>query len=755
MVRSKLDPTINYPEIKTIDNVDINYDAPIYEANVLGIATVICIGQPNYTFAQSNQVVFYPIYLMKNEKVVSQIGIYEVLENNIPTLLDNDDDLDLSKLNAPLLYSFTNEKLIRTAIRLPSLEESKAKKESERLQKESEKIRKEEEAAKVTQKEGEEGEQGEQGEGEETESEEEESESEEDTEEVKKSVQQQLIQKTKKVKDIYIPLQTLEQALSEIKAYKEIKGQPWIQTYYQNNNFNIVNIQPDGDCLYNTIKTALESVGINTSVIELRKQVSNRVSRKQFETYLERYNMFNDALKTAASSIKKLVADNTSIREKFNKSLSREEKVALKAQSDENIKLHNELKAQIEATKSFMIDVEFMKGVKNIEMLKDVMNTHLYYADEWAISTLEQVLNIKLIIISRDQYEEAERKPFEKSNIITCGIAHKLENIEGEKLLTQGQGQGQSSRPSEIEEEITDFNPDYYILADHGGVHYNLITYRDAKIFTFGEIPYYVKLQIVNRCLERMSGVYQHIPQFRKFNEELGLQKGGSKTSNELDEEIVDIVGMESLYNPKTVFMIHDQAMSRPFPGEAMGEVIAKNGKYSDHTMYLPLASNKNWRKKLSNQWQQPFMLDNHRWISVEHYYNANKFKKYNPDFYLLFTMDSHKKSKYYDESNLYSKICENPELAKIAGSKTGKGKYNGKNVTLRPDNVNIDPDFFNGRNSKVLEDALNAKFSQNDNLAEVLLLTRNAKLTYYNNGKTPKTFKELMKIRAKIRSEN
>ena len=36
-----------------------------------------------------------------------------------------------------------------------------------------------------------------------------------------------------------------------------------------------------------------------------------------------------------------------------------------------------DLIAQIEATKSFMIDVEFMKGVKNIEMLKDVIAERL------------------------------------------------------------------------------------------------------------------------------------------------------------------------------------------------------------------------------------------------------------------------------------------------------------------------------------------------------------------------------------------
>ena len=70
----------------------------------------------------------------------------------------------------------------------------------------------------------------------------------------------------------------------------------------------------------------------------MRKQVSDKVSQSQFEIYLERFNLFNDSIKIDKDKIKKLVADNESIRDKFKQALSREEKIALKAQSEENIK---------------------------------------------------------------------------------------------------------------------------------------------------------------------------------------------------------------------------------------------------------------------------------------------------------------------------------------------------------------------------------------------------------------------------------
>ena len=43
MVRSRLDPSINYIELKALDPLDSkehNYKAPLYEASVLGINTI-------------------------------------------------------------------------------------------------------------------------------------------------------------------------------------------------------------------------------------------------------------------------------------------------------------------------------------------------------------------------------------------------------------------------------------------------------------------------------------------------------------------------------------------------------------------------------------------------------------------------------------------------------------------------------------------------------------------------------------------
>ena len=97
MVRSILDGTVNYPELRKLDDEDKEFDASVYESFILGHDAIIALGQPKYAFIENN-IVYYPVYLVQNQKVQLQIGVYEVLADRVPNIMDEDGDLALARL---------------------------------------------------------------------------------------------------------------------------------------------------------------------------------------------------------------------------------------------------------------------------------------------------------------------------------------------------------------------------------------------------------------------------------------------------------------------------------------------------------------------------------------------------------------------------------------------------------------------------------------------------------------------------------
>ena len=616
MVNSKLNPEINYMENKGLDPEDLEFDAQPWEVTMLGEDITIALGNPKYKYVKQN-VIYYPIYLIKNDKVDTQIGIYEIISDQLPSLLDEDGDLDIDSLE-PLLFSFVNKGLLYTEKDgdiPPDDEENQedADEEDDDIMEPHEDEDDEEEDDGVL--------------------------------DVVGSVDEDK-SKIIVIDDSVVPMPELssQTEADAIKEREKVTGnRPWVAKFMGNQNYEIEEVGGGGDCLFHVIRHALGTIGKRTSVSKLRALLSKEATEEIFQSYKTIFDSIKPSLQENKQKKKALVAENKKLKEELKNTNDRSRQLEIIDRAKELKKLYNIAKSEDKGTMSMYNEYKFMEGITNLQAFKDVIKTCKFWAETWSISTLERALNIKLILLSKQHYSHGDM-----ANVLQCGQLNDA-----------------------ILQQIGIFEPDHYIIANYTGGHYQCVQYKGRSIFKFKELPYDLKLKICDRCMEgaEQAGPYQIIPDFKEFCSEIG----GRSTSDDDDDvdddsspsktpEDTNLQG--ELFDDNIVFQFYSRS-SDAAPGKGSGEKIPT----SKIQEFKELAQIENWRKMLSNFAIASFECDGKEWLSVEHFYQGSKFKNTNKEngFYDQFSLDSQ------------SEISKNPGMAKCAGGKTGKCK--GKQV--------------------------------------------------------------------------
>lgn len=667
MVLSKLDSDVSYPELKSVDSGDLKMEANLYQLEVKDIDVIIAVGNAKNTYEDKN-ILYFPIYLVKHNDKVIQIGVYEIKASDYLSYLDKYNNLDIEKMEEPLIYSFVTKEFLNKIRLKPEVPLHKIDKEE----------------GETTESEGEE------------EEEEEEIVEEYDIPEDRKDI-------FIKIKGVPVPPLLKEETQKEAKdireRYHSSSKDTWIDKFMKNHNYSIVDNEGGGECLFATIRDAFSSIAQQTSTSKLRKKLAAEVTEKIFEGYKEQYDMYSASIVRDTNKIKELEQEYKQIQFRYGEVIDRDEKKSLVLYGKEVKDEYDRLVREKKVTSEMLKEYKFMKGIDNVEQFKKVVRHCDFWADTWALSTLERILNVKFILLSSESYKNGDEK-----NVLQCGQLN-----------------------DEILEQRGRFTPEFYIMVEYTGNHYKLLGYKKKLIFKFSEIPYDIKKMIYDKCLEKNAGPFALIPDFQKF-------KASQKKTIIKEAQYEDLTEskLRGLYSDEIVFQFYSKSLDKPLPGKGSGETIP-NDRLRE---YSTLASIPQWRKKLSNFWVQPFTLDNHKWASVEHYYQGSKFKKTHPDFYLSFSLDSG------------TDLSKDPAMAKAAGGKTGKFK----DELIRPVEVTVDSDFFGKRQKREMYAAQYAKFTQNDDLKTLLLATGEAKLTHFSRGSPPIVFDELMMIRDKIR---
>jgi predicted NAD-dependent protein-ADP-ribosyltransferase YbiA (DUF1768 family) len=695
MVKSIINPDVDYSEINSIDKSDVDYESTVYTIYLYDNDLEIALGKEIYT-KQDKGIIYYSIYLLLGDIVACKIGVFEVESDKFNDILDKDNDIDLKKGN--MLY-FKNENYVRELIK----EYNENSKDISAKPKE-EPVKESEDKKNID---------------EEDDKEKENSEDENEdvfklniTEEKKSKEQEKTDEKLKEgifeidnsERSANLPEETKEDSEKMKDEYVEKPKNTWIETYMKNNHYHIEETTPNGNCFFDMVCKAYEQIGHHTTIDKLRALLANEATEELYEQYRTLYVNFLSELQDKDKEMGGLKKIGNELKKRNQRTKSKEESKELLNQAEEVIEKYNKIKVEKEDVKEMLEEFKFMEGIDSLEKLKAYIQTSTYWADTWAISTIERLLNVKIIIMSQNSYENGDIH-----SVLQCG---QLNDMDLEK---QGK-----------------FSPDYYILADYNINHYDLITYKKKKIFKFSEVPYDIKVLIINKCMEKNSGPYYLIKEFRNFKTKLGL----SADEGEPEEDIEDIDFDK--YDPDTVFVFYSKS-AHSKAGKGSGETITKE-KMMDFNILNKDKMCVDWRKKLDDCWISPFTVDGKRWASVEHYFQGSQFKKGFPDFYAQFSLDS--------ESELSNDIV----LAKKLGSKPNK-KYKLKQSI--PDNITVDEDFYevkqNPRHEEERMKALHSKFSQNLDLKKVLMETKNAKLMRFKPGNPAEVDELLIKVRRQL----
>ena len=616
MVKSRINNTIQYPETKEIHPDDHNRESSTYVIywNNGKRDIIVALGQARHEYDDKG-IVYYPVYLVDDNKIAGKIGYVEFMLDTIAMVIDDEGDVDANAIGEPLMCDFANTYYINQFNTTDTQTEPVIEPTIFDIQPENNDIK--------------------------------------DTNmdtifefDMNKKQPLSLIEEDKYIAD-------------DLKTdYVESPKNEWIERFMQNNKYAIHN---ENDCIFSVIRDAFEQIGQQTTNEKLREVLANQITDDIYQNYRNAYLTIENEIRDGERQIKTLQISLKELRKRVKKVNDKIEHEIIVKQAKEIDEKNKSIKQQNDMYR--LISKQQFKLFADLDTFakfQESIRTTGCCIDKWAFRFLESKLHIKLILLSESAFLDDSH-----DSVLECGTVDESRN------------------------------PEFYIIVSYKNSQYRLVSYINKRILTFREIPYDIRMLIITRCKEHNSTGFNLIQDFRNLKTKFGAP-----------------LDYENQFENDVCLQFYDKAHSSPYPGTGSGEIIPIDQLHN----YLELYKIDNWRRQLDDNWtQSPFMLDNKKWASVEHYYQASKYRKGFPDFYSQFSLDTK------------SDLSSNPYLAKCVG---GKQPHE-----LKLPCITIDTDFYNGRNLEERDLAIKSKFEQNLDLLQLLSATGSARLNHFRRA--------------------
>ena len=721
---------LSYPESNELEKNDSDHESALYRLELIdGKEYVIALGTMRTEHIEKGAV-YFPIYLVKRRKspqtkvnsefmIESKIGVFEIESERAASIQDIEDDIDIEELDEPLLFSFvTPEYLEKHGLLANDVEIE----ETDTLAKDSESDEMtrspiDEDMVDVTDELS--------AELEPTEDDEDEmfqleknstsTSTNEDTRDTTgDNIEEPDPDERIRLKDVFKkddplpnvsswPAETEEYAKKQRREYRKQKSiqDNWVVQFMNNKDYRICPVEGNGDCFFACVRDAYAQIGHRTTTTLLRKYLSQEVTVDLYENYKNIYDGIVFEQSTTDEEVHRLENVNNKLKtqSKHTKHANQQKEIlneAIKVKQD-----YSKQKMFQEGTNELLNEFGWMKHVSSIEDLMTFVQTSEFWADTWAISTLELLLSMKILVL-------------ENTN-----------DIDSVLRCTQ-----QNDNALKYEE----YNPMYYIVLAHtNNNHYELISYKEKRIFTFAELPYDMKVKVVRACIENNdNSYYAKIPDFRQFRYELGIADEHRESPNE-GTNTQDKQQDSYLFDPSISVSYHN--------GSDCNKKVGYHSRDNIPTKRLNEFSILNhtpqWRKQLDDDCCDcPFTMNNtdkKRWNSVSHFLLALPFKESNPAIYEDFSDDS--------KSELSKDIGKARQSIQKKKDKVGKYYQQYKEVTpMSQEQLDLHR-----------KDALREKFHKDTPTGRLLQSTNYLLLNKFQRNKPPYVDVPLMEIRREV----
>jgi predicted NAD-dependent protein-ADP-ribosyltransferase YbiA (DUF1768 family) len=372
MVVSAIDPTLNYAEIRTVNLNDTKMESELYQIMILGINVIIAVGSSKQT---NKNITYFPIYLVKTDNMVVQIGLYEFLTTALSKYVNQlTNNLLVSNKMVPLLYSFTTPNFLHQ-------------------------LRKPPEIAIIP-----------------------------DTPVPIIPKRNSQVKIPEIHTDIFLsgaishrPLmeESKADAIDMRQKYHKSDKDTWVNSFMQNKHYVVDELEGNDKCFFTAIKDAFSSIGFQTSVDKLRHKLSINISADIFDKYKQFYDALNELNIKSKTYISQLQARNTELKQLIVKTFDRTTQINIIQEGENNLKLFNKLKNEKKMIDQYLHEYRFMKGVLKLADFQKKIRTCAFWAETWAIAEVERILNVKFVIMLQSEYLQSDI-----NNVIQCGYKH-------------------------------------------------------------------------------------------------------------------------------------------------------------------------------------------------------------------------------------------------------------------------------------------------------------------------------------------